>query len=105
MLWIRRRGPVEGANGVELDQQGRARASLDASIVGTPVANTRQGRGVTTVAADLRSPQNFAHHPRVRNMPGGDEPVNEFVPHLPGRVPPAGWDGEPGATSPTAGWV
>jgi hypothetical protein len=100
-----RRGPVEGASGAEVAQQTHARASLDVSITGTPVANRRQGHGVTLVHADLAAPQIFTRHHRVRNMPGDDEPVNEFVPHLPGRIPPAGWDGEPGASSPTAGWM
>jgi hypothetical protein len=26
--------------------------------------------------------------------------VTGLAPHLPGRVPPAGWDGEPGASAP-----
>lgn len=102
-LWTKPNGPVEGANGAELGQQAHGRARFAIAAAGTPVANTRQGAGINTAYFDMVSPQVFTQHPRIKFMPAGDEPVNEFTPHLPGRVPPAGWDGESGAHAPNAG--
>jgi hypothetical protein len=101
----RRGGHIEGES-AEQDQQLHARSRVSVAMAGLPVAQTRQGRGVTRVDADLPAAQVFTVHPRIRTQVGPDEPVNaNFAPHLPGRIPPAGWDGEMGAGAPTAGMI
>jgi hypothetical protein len=73
--------------------------------MGAPVAQSLrgQGRGRRTSTADLTNPQQFTRRPdvdialRLREARVG---ADIAWPGAPGRPPPAGWDGEPGAASP-----
>lgn len=94
------RPKVPGA-GPEQGQQRRARSALEVAIAGTPVADRRMGRGVNFVDADAVSPQVFTSHPRITHAVAASTISGDTAwPHLPGRMPPAGWDGEPGAAAP-----
>lgn len=93
---------VEGP-GPEQAAYGRLAASGAAARAGLPVMNRalsgHAGRRVSY--ADRRSPQIFKVHPAVRDAAStASVGIETSFPHLPGRQPPAGWDGEPGATSP-----
>lgn len=91
---------VPGA-GPEQRQQRRARAAVTTAISGIPVAGRRLGRGVNFAHRDVRSPQVFTAHPVLTHtMASATVSSDTAWPHLPGRLPPAGWDGEPGPAAP-----
>ena len=91
---------VPGA-GPEQVQQHHARAAVATAIAGIPVADHRRGRGVNFTRADVRGPQVFVTHPALSSVVATSDVSAEVAwPHLPGRVSPAAWDGEPGPASP-----
>lgn len=97
---------VQGAE-AEQDQYGHARMGFAVALSGQPVGNRRlSGRAVPTgtlgPAPDVRSPQIFTSHPAIRYAVQ-DTPTGyvSAMPHLPGRMGPAGWDGESGSMAPT----
>lgn len=92
---------VGGAVGPELAQATKARAAFDLTRHQARVAQELHGRGRRISWGDYRSPQRFMVRPQIR------EQMREAIagadigwPSVPGRVPPAGWDGEPGAHNP-----
>lgn len=88
---------VEGASAEAL-QQPKARAVIAAALFGAPTRGAR-GPAVGRIAsADTPTPQPFAQRPRVSFT--ADRWAGGTLAHLPGRVPPSGWDGEPGAAAP-----
>lgn len=100
----RHTGPFIQGAGAEQAQQGRARVAFQLALAGRPVSNRRSGRGVNLLKADIESPQVIPTRAKL-TLVADDGTGSTFVPHLPGRVPPAGWDGEPGAAAPTVGMV
>lgn len=90
-----------GVVGPELAQLRRARRAFDGARFSDRVSQELKGRGRRVSFADLRSPQRFPRSPQIEHQ------LREVIagadvgwPAVPGRVPPAGWDGEPGAHSP-----
>lgn len=99
-------GPFIQGAGAEQAQQSHARVAFQLALAGRPVSTRRHGRGVNMAKADLESPQHIAERPRQSMpLPAEDGTGSTFTPHLPGRIPPSGWDGEPGAAAPTVGMV
>jgi hypothetical protein len=93
----------------ETDQYTRARAALSVSLAGRPIDN-RNLSGHPSFGiygetyADVRSPQHFVMHPAIVDaVETTAVGLETAATHLPGRQSYAGWDGESGATSPTAG--
>lgn len=91
------------AAGPEVLQYERAQAAFLATLVGQPVFNHQLAGhpALPWVTADVASPQRFAAHPVLKDALSGaviGEEVSNA--HLPGRQPPAGWDGEGGSSSP-----
>lgn len=99
--------PVIEGGMAEQAQYERARASFDTGLVGQPVLNLRlNGAAGRTAWVDQRSPQRFVSHPAIRQaVEETAVGIETASPHLPGLQPVAGWDGEPGATAPTAGML
>jgi hypothetical protein len=96
---------------IETDQSNRARAAFGVALVGRPIDN-RNLTGHPSYGiwgetyADVKSPQHFIAHPAVRDaVQTTAVGLETAATHLPGRQSYAGWDGEAGATSPTAGTV
>jgi hypothetical protein len=99
-------GPFIQGAGAEQGQQARARVAFQLALAGRPVSTRRHGRGVNMAKGDFESPQHIAERPHiVLHIDETAAVGSTFVPHLPGRIPPAGWDGEPGAAAPTVGMV
>ncbi|MGH9042670.1 MAG: hypothetical protein ACRDZ3_20840 [Acidimicrobiia bacterium] len=96
--------PAVGAL-AEAGQYQRARAAFRTALLAAPVQDvTLSGRPARYTSADLRSPQHFVSHPEIRYAVDPTTVGLEVaMPHLPGRPTPAGWDGEPGASSPIGG--
>ena len=95
--------PAIQAAGPELLQYQRAAQAFQAALVAQPVYNHQLAGHPARpwVTADMASPQVFTDHPVLRDaMTGSVIGIDVSFAHLPGRQPPAGWDGEPGASSP-----
>lgn len=93
---------IQGA-GPEVLQYQRAAAAFQAALVAQPVFNHQLAGNpaLPWVSADVASPQVFTDHPVLRDaITGSVIGIDVSAAHLPGRHPPAGWDGEGGATSP-----
>lgn len=95
----------QGAIGPELAQATKARRTWAAGIFSEASANSLrgQGRGRTTTVADIAQPPQVF----VRQLSLVDQSMREAItgadmgwPGVPGRLPPASWDGEPGVTNP-----
>jgi hypothetical protein len=94
-------GIIEGA-GPEQDQIRHARLDFNAAAMGVPVVNgTMGGRPITRSWSDASPAQTFPSRIRAKDL-APPAPLNAQVTaaHLPGRVQPSMWDGEPGGTSP-----
>lgn len=71
------------------------------AIIGFPMPNYRRKPGVNIATADFGPLQPFPKRPNIDTVVASTiVNVSDAVAHLPGKMPPAGWDGEPGATSP-----
>lgn len=93
-------GMPEGA-GAEQLQYRRARERYDIANSPPPATNgTFGGRPLTVAYADLPSPQIFEAHPKIHELAADAATGTTPLPHLPGRIPPTVWDGEPGAWAP-----
>lgn len=93
---------IQGA-GPELIQYQRAAAAFQAALVAQPVYNHQLAGHPARpwFTGDTPSPQVFTAHPVIKDaLTGAVIGLEVSSAHLPGRQPPAGWDGEPGATSP-----
>lgn len=90
---------VQGA-GAEQVQLAVARRRSAEQFTADPSARSLRGPGGgrRTAVGDLTNPQVFVAHPRIVAMV--DPAIAGALPHLPGRSPFAGWDGEPGAAAP-----
>lgn len=99
--------PVVAGSIAEQAQYQRARAAFTTALVGRPVLNLRlNGAAGRTAWIDARSPQHFVSHPAIRQaVEETAVGIETAAPHLPGLQPLAGWDGEAGATAPTAGML
>lgn len=73
---------------------------LHRSRAAQPVASgkMRPGQARRVDTDQLDPPQVFPRRPSVPDDPAVSAP--DAIPHLPGRPPPAGWDGEPGPHAP-----
>lgn len=103
---VSRATPAGGAGQLaEQDQYARARAAFTVALTGRPIDNrSLSGTGRLVTYADVRSPQHFVVHPAIRDaVQTTSIGIETAAMHLPGRQSYAGWDGESGATSPTAG--
>ena len=91
---------LEGVVGPEIAQQRHA----DHNVLST-MLRAIAGRGTyTQMRADIPSPQQFVPHPKLSEMLSATPNSGDIAgAHLPGRVPPTVWDGEPGSTAPRLG--
>jgi hypothetical protein len=91
---------VAGA-GPEQVQLHKTRARAAATLAGGAQGLTFHPRGARIATKDVRSPQTLIEHPRITQADVIESSlVAAEAPRLPGRVPPAGWDGEPGYSAP-----
>lgn len=96
-------GHIEGA-GPDVSQGAHARSQLPATLLRNTVGETTSRRGARMARQDLPPLHDFAQRRRIvtqtqlESANAGDAGVLS----LPGRWPTTGWDGEPGAQSPTA---
>jgi hypothetical protein len=90
---------VQGA-GAEQQQLATSRSRVMPQLAGGAVGQSLHGQGAgrRLATVDVKSPQQFTQHVAiVQQMTPG---IAGIAPHLPGRAPAAGWDGEPGAGAP-----
>lgn len=96
-------GIVQGAS-AEQPQYGRARQSVALGLFAGATRGTRNAAPARRLDADMRDhvPQSFPTRPNIIQALPGAVGRETGLPHLPGRVPPAGWSGEAGPESPFA---
>lgn len=90
---------IQGAGAEQLQLAVARRRTAEQFTADASARSLRgPGGGRRTAIGDLATPQVFVAHPRIVAMVDPD--IAGALPHLPGRTPFAGWDGEPGAAAP-----
>lgn len=90
---------IQGVGPAHL-QADRARATRRALVANQPSANELDGQTRRLTTADTATPQVFINHPRLQDALDPTVLGADAFPHLPGRFPAPGWDGENDSRAP-----
>lgn len=85
--------------------QARAHQRANTAAIGSPVGMTRTGRSMRHWPGSAPSPHVFPTRPNLALTMGGAVVGSETSAHVPGRLPPTGWSGDPGADQPDGSTV